>query len=224
MPASHCCSLLCTLVGPLTLSHQPSTNPRGASHSFPPTLVGPLTLSHQPSTNPRGASHSFPPTLHQPSSHPCPAVNVPQGQERKQAGAPFQGDQCDKIFRVLGHPNPRTWPLLEALPHWAKNTGRVLGHTCHASKPCCLPLLICGPDWVVLFLLYCRCSHAVVVAHEFLAPLPICLTLYHCLTCIAPCTSSLLARTLLPTGVQPCTITLLPPPPPPPPHTHTGMM
>jgi hypothetical protein len=46
-----------------------------------------------------------------------------QGQERKQAGAPFQMDQCDKIFRVLGHPSTSTWPLLDALPHWQKNTG-----------------------------------------------------------------------------------------------------
>jgi hypothetical protein len=48
-----------------------------------------------------------------------------QGQERKQAGAPFQFDQVDKIFRVLGHPNPTAWPLVEAMPHWAKNTGTV---------------------------------------------------------------------------------------------------
>lgn len=30
-----------------------------------------------------------------------------QGTERKQAGAPFQLDQLDRIFRVLGHPSPK---------------------------------------------------------------------------------------------------------------------
>lgn len=48
-----------------------------------------------------------------------------QGQERKQPGAPFQFDQLDKIFKVLGHPNPRTWPLIEQLPHWSNNTENI---------------------------------------------------------------------------------------------------
>ncbi|KAF8068174.1 CDKE-1 [Scenedesmus sp. PABB004] len=48
-----------------------------------------------------------------------------QGSERKQAGAPYQGDQVDRIFRVLGHPSPRAWPHLEQLPHWADNTENV---------------------------------------------------------------------------------------------------
>jgi hypothetical protein len=58
-----------------------------------------------------------------------------QGQERKQAGAPFQLDQCDKIFRVLGHPSPSSWPLLEALPFWAKNTGEQGG--VEGAAGCC---------------------------------------------------------------------------------------
>lgn len=44
-----------------------------------------------------------------------------QGQERKQPGAPFQFDQLDRIFKVLGHPTARGWPLIEQLPHWANN-------------------------------------------------------------------------------------------------------
>ncbi|WIA11157.1 hypothetical protein OEZ85_011295 [Tetradesmus obliquus] len=46
-----------------------------------------------------------------------------QGQERKQPGAPFQLDQLERIFRVLGQPSPLAWPHLEQLPHWANNTG-----------------------------------------------------------------------------------------------------
>eukprot|EP00879_Flechtneria_rotunda_P012079 GHRR01012614.1.p1 GENE.GHRR01012614.1~~GHRR01012614.1.p1 ORF type:complete len:490 (+),score=169.21 GHRR01012614.1:333-1802(+) len=45
-----------------------------------------------------------------------------QGQERKEPGAPFQLDQLDRIFRVLGRPDPETWPLLDHLPHWGANT------------------------------------------------------------------------------------------------------
>ncbi|KAF6264220.1 cdc2-like protein kinase-like protein [Scenedesmus sp. NREL 46B-D3] len=48
-----------------------------------------------------------------------------QGQERKQPGAPFQLDQLERIFRVLGHPSPRAWPHLEQLPHWANNTENI---------------------------------------------------------------------------------------------------
>jgi hypothetical protein len=44
-----------------------------------------------------------------------------QGVEVKAPGAPFQRDQLDRIFRVLGHPNPRAWPELAALPHWHEN-------------------------------------------------------------------------------------------------------
>lgn len=48
-----------------------------------------------------------------------------QGSERKQAGAPFQFDQVDRIFRVLGHPSPGNWPLLEHLHHWHDNTENI---------------------------------------------------------------------------------------------------
>uniref|UniRef100_A0A383WJU0 Protein kinase domain-containing protein n=1 Tax=Tetradesmus obliquus TaxID=3088 RepID=A0A383WJU0_TETOB len=48
-----------------------------------------------------------------------------QGQERKQPGAPFQLDQLERIFRVLGQPSPLAWPHLEQLPHWANNTENI---------------------------------------------------------------------------------------------------
>lgn len=58
-----------------------------------------------------------------PSSMPRP--RLPQGAERKGPGVPFQGDQLDRVFRVLGHPSPATWPTLEQLPHWADNTDNI---------------------------------------------------------------------------------------------------
>uniref|UniRef100_A0A7S0RU18 Cyclin-dependent kinase 8 n=1 Tax=Chlamydomonas leiostraca TaxID=1034604 RepID=A0A7S0RU18_9CHLO len=48
-----------------------------------------------------------------------------QGSERKAAGAPFQADQADRIFRVLGHPHPKAWPHLQNLHHWHDNTDSV---------------------------------------------------------------------------------------------------
>lgn len=63
---------------------------------------------------------------------------APQGSERKAAGAPFQFDQVDRIFRVLGHPSPKAWPLLESLPHWHENTGEL--KAC-ASAACLRPSL-----------------------------------------------------------------------------------
>eukprot|EP00958_Prasinococcus_capsulatus_P017711 scaffold2017_cov387-Prasinococcus_capsulatus_cf.AAC.17 len=47
-----------------------------------------------------------------------------RGKEEKDA---FQADQLDKIFRVLGHPTPRAWPDLQALPHWKSNTQDIQG-------------------------------------------------------------------------------------------------
>lgn len=48
-----------------------------------------------------------------------------QGQEKKQGGNPFQGDQLERVFRLLGTPSPSTWPELEHLPHWHDNTDNV---------------------------------------------------------------------------------------------------
>uniref|UniRef100_A0A061SCS8 Cyclin-dependent kinase 8/11 n=1 Tax=Tetraselmis sp. GSL018 TaxID=582737 RepID=A0A061SCS8_9CHLO len=48
-----------------------------------------------------------------------------QGEENKQSGNPFQADQVDKIFRILGHPSESDWPTLQYLEHWAKNTNSV---------------------------------------------------------------------------------------------------
>ncbi|KAF8405711.1 hypothetical protein HHK36_007788 [Tetracentron sinense] len=41
-----------------------------------------------------------------------------QGVEVKATPNPFQLDQLDKIFKVLGHPTPEKWPTLVNLPHW----------------------------------------------------------------------------------------------------------
>lgn len=44
-----------------------------------------------------------------------------QGQEKVRKGDdrnPFQADQVDKIFRILGKPSPKIWPGLVDLTHW----------------------------------------------------------------------------------------------------------
>lgn len=40
------------------------------------------------------------------------------GKEVEGSNAPFQKDQLDKIFKVLGMPNPQTWEGLENLPEY----------------------------------------------------------------------------------------------------------
>ena len=35
-------------------------------------------------------------------------------------GVPFQKEQCEKIFRVLGIPTPTTWPSMDKLPEYEK--------------------------------------------------------------------------------------------------------
>lgn len=44
-----------------------------------------------------------------------------QGIEDKSSPSPFQFDQLDKIFKVLGNPTADKWPTLTTLPHWAQN-------------------------------------------------------------------------------------------------------
>jgi cyclin-dependent kinase 8/11 len=44
-----------------------------------------------------------------------------QGVEDKSTPNPFQLDQLDKIFKVLGHPTLEKWPTLANLPHWQSN-------------------------------------------------------------------------------------------------------
>ncbi|KAG5226752.1 cyclin-dependent kinase [Salix suchowensis] len=41
-----------------------------------------------------------------------------QGAEAKSTPNPFQLDQLDKIFKVLGHPTLEKWPTLASLPHY----------------------------------------------------------------------------------------------------------
>ncbi|OQR98773.1 serine/threonine protein kinase [Thraustotheca clavata] len=42
------------------------------------------------------------------------------GKEVEGSGAPFQKDQCDKIFKILGMPTPQTWEGIENLPEYEK--------------------------------------------------------------------------------------------------------
>jgi cyclin-dependent kinase 8/11 len=44
-----------------------------------------------------------------------------KGVEDKSTPNPFQLDQLDKIFKVLGHPTLEKWPTLANLPHWQSN-------------------------------------------------------------------------------------------------------
>eukprot|EP00252_Welwitschia_mirabilis_P019686 TRINITY_DN4625_c0_g1_i1.p1 TRINITY_DN4625_c0_g1~~TRINITY_DN4625_c0_g1_i1.p1 ORF type:complete len:465 (-),score=71.04 TRINITY_DN4625_c0_g1_i1:289-1683(-) len=44
-----------------------------------------------------------------------------QGVEAKGSPNPFQFDQLDKIFKILGHPNTEKWPTLASLPLWQSN-------------------------------------------------------------------------------------------------------
>jgi cyclin-dependent kinase 8/11 len=48
-----------------------------------------------------------------------------QGIEDKSSPNPFQLDQLDKIFKVLGNPNADKWPTLTTLPHWQSNRQQI---------------------------------------------------------------------------------------------------
>lgn len=47
-------------------------------------------------------------------------VELFRGAEIRSRGAPFQEDQCAKIFRVLGAPSPSSWPGVERLKHYSE--------------------------------------------------------------------------------------------------------
>ncbi|XP_029125272.1 cyclin-dependent kinase E-1 isoform X1 [Cajanus cajan] len=51
-----------------------------------------------------------------------------QGAEVKATSNPFQLDQLDKIFKVLGHPTIEKWPSLTSLPHWQQDVQHIQGH------------------------------------------------------------------------------------------------
>ncbi|URD83975.1 Cyclin-dependent kinase [Musa troglodytarum] len=51
-----------------------------------------------------------------------------QGVEVKGTPNPFQLDQLDKIFKVLGHPTPERWPTLVNLPQWQNDQQHIQGH------------------------------------------------------------------------------------------------
>ncbi|KAL3599197.1 hypothetical protein D5086_007115 [Populus alba] len=48
--------------------------------------------------------------------------------EAKSTSNPFQLDQLDKIFKVLGHPTLEKWPTLASLPHWQNDVHRIQEH------------------------------------------------------------------------------------------------
>lgn len=52
-----------------------------------------------------------------------------QGQEVKATPNPFQLDQLDRIFKVLGHPTQEKWPTLVNLPHWQSDLQHIQGRT-----------------------------------------------------------------------------------------------
>ncbi|XP_042022368.1 cyclin-dependent kinase E-1-like [Salvia splendens] len=52
-----------------------------------------------------------------------------QGQEVKGTPNPFQLDQLDRIFKVLGHPTQEKWPTLVNLPHWQADLQHIQGRT-----------------------------------------------------------------------------------------------
>ncbi|XP_061346833.1 cyclin-dependent kinase E-1-like [Gastrolobium bilobum] len=51
-----------------------------------------------------------------------------QGAEVKATSNPFQLDQLDKIFKVLGHPTLEKWPCLANLPYWQQDLQHIQGH------------------------------------------------------------------------------------------------
>ncbi|XP_072962282.1 cyclin-dependent kinase E-1 [Typha angustifolia] len=50
-----------------------------------------------------------------------------QGVEVKATPNPFQLDQLDKIFKVLGHPTTEKWPTLVNLPYWQNDQQHIQG-------------------------------------------------------------------------------------------------
>ncbi|KAI3879750.1 hypothetical protein MKX03_000369 [Papaver bracteatum] len=50
-----------------------------------------------------------------------------QGVEVKATQNPFQLNQLEKIFKVLGHPTPEKWPTLVNLPHWQSDQQHIQG-------------------------------------------------------------------------------------------------
>jgi len=51
-----------------------------------------------------------------------------QGAEAKSSQNPFQLDQLDKIFKILGHPTMDKWPTLVNLPHWQNDVQHIQAH------------------------------------------------------------------------------------------------
>ncbi|TYH55166.1 hypothetical protein ES332_D09G219100v1 [Gossypium tomentosum] len=51
-----------------------------------------------------------------------------QGAEAKSTPNPFQLDQLDKIFKILGHPTLEKWPTLASLPRWQSDVQHIQSH------------------------------------------------------------------------------------------------
>ncbi|CAL0305255.1 unnamed protein product [Lupinus luteus] len=59
-----------------------------------------------------------------------------QGSEVKAPPNPFQLDQLDKIFKVLGHPTLEKWSSLANLPHWHHDVQHIQGHKYDNTSLC----------------------------------------------------------------------------------------
>ncbi|XP_019415350.1 PREDICTED: cyclin-dependent kinase E-1-like isoform X1 [Lupinus angustifolius] len=59
-----------------------------------------------------------------------------QGAEVKGTPNPFQLDQLDKIFKVLGHPTLEKWPSLANLLHWQQDVQHIQGHKYDNTSLC----------------------------------------------------------------------------------------
>ncbi|XP_054821618.1 cyclin-dependent kinase E-1 isoform X2 [Prosopis cineraria] len=59
-----------------------------------------------------------------------------QGAEVKATPNPFQLDQLDKIFKVLGHPTLEKWPSLAYLPHWQQDLQHIQGRKYDNTSLC----------------------------------------------------------------------------------------
>ncbi|KAK7841813.1 cyclin-dependent kinase e-1 [Quercus suber] len=73
-----------------------------------------------------------------------------QGAEVKATPNPFQLDQLDKIFKVLGHPTLEKWPTLANLPHWHQDVQHIQGHNDNTGLNSVVHLNIKSPAYDLL--------------------------------------------------------------------------
>ncbi|XWS61578.1 hypothetical protein CRYUN_Cryun07bG0137500 [Craigia yunnanensis] len=58
----------------------------------------------------------------------CNYLPLFQGAEAKSTPNPFQLDQLDKIFKILGHFTLEKWSTLAYLPHWQSDMRHIQAH------------------------------------------------------------------------------------------------